>query len=85
MTLEENTILQSTMDVVHKQFISDIEKRRKKKIKGKIIDLAQGQIFSGEEAKSLGRHLLPVDLDTTVVNLVYLYDCRDPSYRKTID
>lgn len=54
MTLEENQILQSTMNVVHHQFISDIEKRRKDKIKGKLVDLAQGQIFSGEEALKLG-------------------------------
>jgi protease-4 len=54
MTLEENRILQSTMDIVHHQFISDIEKRRKSKINGNLTDLAQGQIFSGEEALKLG-------------------------------
>ena len=42
------------MKKVHKQFISDILKRRGKRIKGNIYDLAQGQIFSGEEAFESG-------------------------------
>lgn len=54
MTEEENQIMQKTMNVVHQQFIRDIERRRLKKIKGKLSDLAQGQVFSGEEAKKYG-------------------------------
>ncbi len=51
---EEKALLSSTMAVVHKQFKDDILKRRKEKIKGDLEELAQGQIFSGEEAVKLG-------------------------------
>jgi len=54
MTDEEKDLLSHTMAVVHKQFIGDIMKMRKDKIKGDIVELAQGQIYSGEEAQQVG-------------------------------
>ncbi len=51
---EERGIMDNMIKGVHKQFISDINKTRKEKIKGSLLDHAQGQIFSGEDAKSLG-------------------------------
>ena len=54
MTEEEDAIMQKTMNVVHLQFIKDISSRRGKRIKGNLSELAQGQIFSGEEAKKSG-------------------------------
>lgn len=54
MTEEEKALLEKTISGVHKQFVNDVLKMRKEKIKTDIWELAQGQIFSGEEAKSLG-------------------------------
>ncbi|OUR97456.1 hypothetical protein A9Q84_08395 [Halobacteriovorax marinus] len=54
MTKEEQDIMNGMITVVHKQFMRDIMATRKDKIKGDIIDIAQGQIFSGEEAMRLG-------------------------------
>lgn len=54
MTDEERGLLDQTMSVVHRQFINDILKTRKDRIKGDINELAQGQIFSGEEAHQVG-------------------------------
>ena len=54
MTLEEEKLMQGMVSGVHKQFIEDILKNRKGKLKSDIIDLAQGQIFSGEEAFNQG-------------------------------
>lgn len=54
MTGEERSLMNGMIKKVHQQFIRDIEKTRKDKIKGNIIDHAQGQIFSGEEALELG-------------------------------
>ena len=54
MTDEEKGLLGNLLTGVHKQFMEDILKRRKEKIKGNINDLAQGQIFSGEEAFRYG-------------------------------
>jgi protease-4 len=54
LTKEEQGILNNTLANVHKQFVNDILKMRGEKIKGDIWDLAQGQVFSGEEAKNLG-------------------------------
>ena len=54
MTLEEERLMQGMVSGVHKQFIGDILKNRKGKLKSDIIDLAQGQIFSGEEAFNQG-------------------------------
>ncbi|MCO4792158.1 MAG: signal peptide peptidase SppA [Bacteriovoracaceae bacterium] len=54
MTNEEEGLLTGMIGGVHQQFIDDILLLRKKKIKGNIIDHAQGQIFSGEEAWKVG-------------------------------
>jgi protease-4 len=54
MTAEEKEILQDTMSAVHKQFKDDILFRRKELLKVPIDQVAQGQIFSGEEALKYG-------------------------------
>ncbi len=54
MTKEEKTFMDSMITKVHKQFIDDIMRKRSHVIKKDINELAQGQIFSGEEAKELG-------------------------------
>lgn len=54
LTVEEKTMMDKMLAGVHKQFIDDIVKGRGKRIKGDIQQLAQGQIFSGEEALSYG-------------------------------
>jgi protease-4 len=55
MTEEERALMSDMIKGVHKQFISDIHKTRKDKIKKKnITELAQGQIFSGEQAVDYG-------------------------------
>ena len=54
LTEEEKNMMNKLIAGVHEQFINDILKRRKDKIKGDIHELAQGQIFSGESAKSVG-------------------------------
>ena len=54
MTSAEKKLMQKMIDEVHRQFISDILRTRKDRIKGNIRDHAQGQVFSGEEAKRLG-------------------------------
>lgn len=54
MTDEERGLLDQTMSVVHRQFINDILRTRKDRVKGDINELAQGQIFSGEEAQKVG-------------------------------
>jgi protease-4 len=50
MKAEEKKLLDTMIDGVHRQFIVDILKRRKKRIKGKLTDHAQGQIFSGRRS-----------------------------------
>lgn len=57
MTSEERLLLDSMTENVHEQFIQDIYKVRKEKIKDGLEGLreyAQGQIFSGQEAKDKG-------------------------------
>lgn len=54
LTSEERGILENMITGVHAQFIHDIERTRGKKIKGDLKELAQGQIFSGEQAQKLG-------------------------------
>ena len=54
MTAEEKLLLKGMLDQVHTQFKNDILKTRKDKLKGDINEMAQGQIFSGEEALNLG-------------------------------
>lgn len=50
----EKMLMNKLVKGVHKQFIDDIVRVRKDVIKGNIEDHAQGQIFSGEQAKELG-------------------------------
>ena len=54
MTTEEQLFMEGMVAGVHKQFINDIVKTRKKRLKKDINELAQGQIFSGEEAYNSG-------------------------------
>ncbi len=54
LTEEERGLMNTLIAGVHEQFKRDILKRRSTKIKGDINEMAQGQIFSGEEAKNLG-------------------------------
>lgn len=54
LTPEESDMMNKLIAGVHQQFIADIVKRRGDRIKGDIQELAQGQIFSGESAKSYG-------------------------------
>lgn len=54
MTEEERDLMNGMLGKVHQQFIQHILDKRKDKIKGKIQDHAQGQIFSGQEAFELG-------------------------------
>src|SRR3989339_476417 len=54
MTEEERALLEGTVNSVHEQFKNDILKRRKEKITKDFNEIAQGQIFSGQEALSLG-------------------------------
>lgn len=54
MTDEERQLLNDLLANTHKQFINDIMAVRGKKIKKDILELAQGQIFNGSEAKEYG-------------------------------
>ncbi len=54
LTPEEKFMMEEMIKGVHKQFILDIMKVREKRIQGNIEDLAQGQIFSGEDAMKHG-------------------------------
>lgn len=54
MTEEEKALLKGIILDVHKQFMSDIQRTRKDKIKKDLKELAQGQIFSGQQAKDYG-------------------------------
>ncbi len=54
MSPQEKELMDNVVAGVHVQFIDDILKRRKSKIKGEMIEHAQGQIFSGKKAKDIG-------------------------------
>ncbi len=54
LTAEESDMMNKLIAGVHNQFIKDILRRRKDKIVGNIFEHAQGQIFSGEVAQSIG-------------------------------
>jgi protease-4 len=53
MTEEEKKLLQSVLDSVHDQFIQAVAEGRKLPVE-KVRQLADGRIFSGEQAKALG-------------------------------
>lgn len=54
MTDEEKVLMNSMIGKVHQQFKDDILATRKDKLKKSIDEVAQGQIFSGQEAYELG-------------------------------
>ena len=54
MTDEERAFLTELLAGTHKQFMDDIMSVRKDRLKKDITELAQGQIFHGQEAKDLG-------------------------------
>lgn len=54
LTEEEKALLEGIIGGVHGQFMNDIMRTRKDKIKGELKDLAQGQIYSGEQAFQYG-------------------------------
>lgn len=51
---EEKALLEGVISGVHEQFMRDILRTREGKIKGELQELAQGQIFSGEQALKFG-------------------------------
>ncbi|MDI6686697.1 MAG: signal peptide peptidase SppA [Desulfobacterales bacterium] len=53
MTKDEENILQNLSDQIHKQFIVDIANGRSMDL-SKVEGIADGRIFTGEEAKNLG-------------------------------
>ncbi|MFH1623731.1 MAG: signal peptide peptidase SppA [Pseudomonadota bacterium] len=53
MTDEERTILQEVINSVHNQFIEAVAKGRNLK-REDVVKIADGRIFSGEQAKALG-------------------------------
>jgi protease-4 len=54
LTKEERDLLGGMIEGVHGQFMNDIKITREKKLTKPIEELAQGQIFSGEQAKNFG-------------------------------
>lgn len=54
LTAQERELLENTLSGVHDQFRGDIMKNREGKIQGDLVELSQGQIFSGEEALKYG-------------------------------
>lgn len=53
MTKDERSILQNLSNQIHRQFIADIAKGRGMDL-SKVEGIADGRIFTGEEAKNLG-------------------------------
>lgn len=53
LTKEQEAILQALVDRLHKQFVRDVAKGRKMEEK-KVASLADGRIYSGEEAMQIG-------------------------------
>jgi protease-4 len=53
MTPEENELLQGVIDTVHQQFIRAVAEGRKLPME-KVAAIADGRIFSGEQARALG-------------------------------
>ena len=54
LTDEERALFNKTLGEVRQQFIRHIQDVRKKRIKGDINEIAQGQIFTGERALEIG-------------------------------
>ena len=53
MTAEERAYLQAMVDNVHQQFVRDVARGRRMKVE-KVRELADGRIFTGEQAMELG-------------------------------
>jgi protease-4 len=53
MTLEEKRIMQEVLDNVHQQFIQAVAEGRKLD-RSKVVQIADGRIMTGEQAKNLG-------------------------------
>lgn len=53
MTPEEKAVFQSLLNNIHEQFINDVAKNRKLPV-DKVRGLADGRVFTGQEAKTLG-------------------------------
>ncbi len=53
LTPEEKAVFQGILDNIHEQFINDVAKNRKLPVE-KVRALADGRVFTGQEAKSLG-------------------------------
>jgi protease-4 len=53
MTPEEKAVFQSLLNNIHEQFINDVAKNRKLPV-DKVRALADGRVFTGQEAKGLG-------------------------------
>lgn len=53
MTPEERRVLQALLDDVHRQFIDAVAEGRKLD-RGRVVQFADGRVFSGSQAKSLG-------------------------------
>jgi protease-4 len=53
MTPEEKAVFQSLLNNIHNQFINDVAKNRKLPVE-KVRALATGQVYTGQEAKTLG-------------------------------
>jgi protease-4 len=53
MTREEQAVVQNLLDSIHRQFINDVARNRKLPA-DKVKALADGRVFTGEEAKKLG-------------------------------
>ncbi|MEH0860615.1 MULTISPECIES: signal peptide peptidase SppA [unclassified Halobacteriovorax] len=54
MTPEERDLMERMTRDVHKQFIDDVSAQRKERLTSPINEVAQGQVFSGAQAKKLG-------------------------------
>jgi len=53
LTAEEKAVLQGLLDNIHEQFIRDVARNRKLPLE-KVRELADGRVFTGQEAKELG-------------------------------
>jgi|UniRef100_A0A7C3UZF4 protease-4 len=53
LTPEERAVFQSLLNNIHEQFIKDVAENRKLPIE-KVRSLADGRVFTGQEAKALG-------------------------------
>lgn len=53
MSAEEKELLQGVIDNVHRQFVGVVAKGRKLEF-DRVMEIADGRIFSGEQAKALG-------------------------------